>query len=342
MLNRFTQDRGNQLVLGVYIGTFTFSLIVLWSIRSEDGTGGQFVPALSVMIAGLMALASLGLLVYFIHHIIDLIRIPTILAGIRGQLDQQIRKICKNPQGKGDPKEERYIEAVQQTSSRRVGRETVVVSEFEGHIRMIDEDRLYSLFKDEKKAFVWIPRAVGEYLIPGSVLVRIWAAKEQNDHWTKQLRKIVVIDAKRSIYQDPIYGFRQLVDVALKALSPGLNDPTTAEQCLLYLKGALGLIVARELPRMSYQRDGVHYLLKKPSFNDFVGISFNQIVHAGKHDSHVMMSVLSTIDELIPLCPSSERMHALLSPVDTIITNAESPRVQEAARQIRANAVLRK
>ncbi len=316
VLGRFTEDRGNQLVLGAYIGTFVFSLVVLWNVRTD------FIPALSIAIAGVLALIDLGLLVYFIHHITNLLRVSTILSGIREQLDRQFDRSFR---GGADhqPCDQHYAEEIELTARRRTGEEIVVRASAEGYVRYLDEPQLFHELEDVPACAVWVPHSVGDYVVRGSALIRIWSPQKINQELVSRLSRTVTIEPKKSIDQNPLYGIRQIVDVALKALSPSLNDPTTAEECLQYLKGALGKIINSEFPPVRFERNGVQYLVKRPTFDDYLDICFSQIISSGRQDLHVMSALIAVLQELSELSSSPVRSNALQSLITSVRTTVK-------------------
>jgi uncharacterized membrane protein len=310
VLQTFIRDRGNQVVLGVYIGTFTYALLVLRQIRQATADQAEFVPPLAVTGAIGLALVSLGFLVYFIDHAIRSLEVTWILASIRRAVASQLHRL--------------YPHALQPASVEPAppvpsGHETRVTSREGGYLRRVDEDELVAATRDHAE-LVWICPAIGDYVLSGAVLARVWTEGPLDETRAAAVRDAFVIDRERSIEQDPLFGVRQIEDIAVKALSPGVNDPTTAEQCLAVLGDVLVALIDREFPAPLRSDDGgPRYVFTRPSFADYVEACFGQIRRAARTDVHVTRSLLRLLAELATRAPTEDRRHPIQAQVVEIL-----------------------
>lgn len=290
ILRNFTRDRGNQVVLGTYIATFVYALLVLRQVRSET-TGAEFVPTLSIFTAIVLALVSLGLLIYFIHHSSEQMQVSHLLTRIREELDHELNEMFPTTFGSASRAAASPDALLAQYAARRNGRVLEIRSADEGYLRRIDERALTGCLAGAA-SFTSIEVEIGLYVHRGQPLARCWTARA-DDEFEERIRDAFVLDRERSTDQDPRFAFKQLVDIALKALSPGVNDPTTAEQAMDHLVGGLCLLAQREFPHPVRELEGGGILLMRaPSFTDYVDGAFDQIRRAASSQLHVLLYLM--------------------------------------------------
>lgn len=326
VLDRLTGNRTNQFVVGMYIATFTFALLVLRSIRSaEEDPATRFIPALSITVALILSLFCLALLIYFIHHISQALQVGTLMDEIHSDLINHIDTLypssigdaitrASSPHEPGHP--------VMATAPKRLIR-----SQHSGFLRKVDED---ALLNGSLQAVRWLAvrPQVGDFVAHGAVLAEIDNAPSHDEKLDRVIEAAFILDRTRSIEQDPLFGVRQLVDIALKALSPSINDPTTAELALSYLGNALGHLAKREFPSSIRTPDHGDTVLifNRPTWDDFVEASFNQIRRHAGDDVQVTGRLLSVLAHLALQVSIVERYHPLQHQVSEIAaTLADRP-----------------
>lgn len=339
ILRTFTSDRGNQVVLGTYIATFTYALLIMRQVRERTEGQDAFVPALSISMAIALALIGLGLLVYFIHHVSQSLQVSAIYTSITREVEGHIEKLFPSTFGRAsvEPPEPRVL--AQETARYRRGAETVVESGAAGYLRRIDEGQLVEA-ADGEAHLVWVEPRIGDFVERGAALARIWADDPLPKEQYQQVRAAFVLDVDRSLHQDLLYGIRQIVDIGLKALSPGVNDPTTAEQCLDHLGSILAQLAEREFPspvRRTEQRP--LYVFNRPSFGDYAHASLSQLREAAEGQSHVTLHFLEVLRKLADRVPTPERAAPLRSQAEDVLAALPSSGVTQARQQtIRAHA----
>lgn len=245
LLTNFMQDRGNQLSLATFIGTFVYALVVLRSVRAEDEatTSAQdaaatalpgFVPQLSLLVAfGLMAL-SVGVLVYFLNHIPDSIRINTVLRGIGQALLDEIADLHPRTGGGEEARETRPGPPVR---ARRAG-----------YIQFIDFDDLARAARKHGCCLAMQVRT-GDFIHAGLVLARV-VDGPADDTVADAVRDALTIGSARTPAQDPQFLLDELVEIGLRALSPGINDPFTAITALHWVGAATADLAQRDLRKV--------------------------------------------------------------------------------------------
>ena len=237
LVRNFMSDRGNQGVLGVFVATFLYSLLVLRSIRVIGESGDEaFVPHLAVNGAVLLAMADVAVLIYFIHHISDSIQISTLSSRVRDELLDTIDRLYPLPSDAGDEDE-----------VSPPGGGVPVTAHRSGYLQFTDDDALLQRAVDLDLVIAQEVRP-GQFVLQGSVLARVHRREPVDDRVRDAVRKTFHLADTRTPHQDPEFAVQQLTEMAVRALSPGTNDPYTAVNALDDLSAALGRLAERVPP----------------------------------------------------------------------------------------------
>lgn len=302
VMRRFTGDRVNQIVLGAYIGTFVYSLIVLREVRSPEEGASGFVPALSVSVAIALAIVCVGLLILFIHHISQMLQVDLVERQIHDEMLERLDHLYPSMVGEPAAVEDA---AAGDAAEDAAGEGWEIRSTETGFVRSIDDAALLNAER-EGVTRVRIRVAVGAFVAHDDLLATVAGAPADAAETTRAIRKAVVIDATRSAEQDLLFDVRQLVDIALRALSPGINDPTTAEHALYYLGDMLGRLGERAFPSpvRTAPGGGIRIIVARPGWDDFVAASFDQIRESARGNVHVidvLLDVLRRLEHAVPV-----------------------------------------
>lgn len=297
LLANFMRDRGNQLVLGTFIATFIYCLVVLRSVSAAEER--MFVPHFSVMIAVGLAFASVGVLIYFMHHASTSIQAVHVISLVGRDLDEVIRKFFPGrngepgaePPGAAGPPDgfEEEAEPVEATGG--------------GYVQTIDLDGLTEL-ASEHALVIRLLRRQGQFVTAGSPLALVAPAPDPDDadEIGRKINRAFLYGDERTVSEDPEFAIEQLVEVAVRALSPGVNDPFTAVRCIDRLGSSLGLIARRRLP--SFQRfdgDGDPRVFERRlTYAGVCEAAFNQIRQYGGSSVAVTLRLLECIAALGP------------------------------------------
>jgi len=310
VLRQFTASRPNQVVLGTYTATFVYALLVLRTVRSAEEGGAPFVPALSVTTAVGLALLCLGLLIFFIHHMSQSLQVAVILDEVRHELIAQIDEMY--PQGIGQGVPDPPSLAVIRAQLKPNGNLVVVRSHRAGFVRHIDEQTLLEAPLASTQ-WLWIRPRIGEFVACGSIIAELDQSDSAADAVSDQIRRAFVIDRERTITQDPLFGIRQLVDIALKALSPGINDVTTAEYALYHLGDVAGRLAERTFPSAvrTAANGQTQIIVTRPTWDDMIEAAFSQIRQAAANDVHATQTLLQVLHDLALRLSTGSRAHAI-------------------------------
>ncbi|MEP6855043.1 MAG: DUF2254 domain-containing protein [Pedococcus sp.] len=247
LVRNFMADKGNQVVLGVYVSTFLYSLLVLRSIRDvgalDSSSSQPFVPHLAVNGAVLLAVANVAVLVYFIHHISDSIQISTLSGRVRIDLLETVDRLYAATEGEQAPRSSTHTRG--RPSSEPDASAFAVRADGAGYVQSIDDEQVVGL-ATRHDLVVWMSVQPGDHLLPDTALMRV-EPTVLDDEVAADLRGCVLVGDARSPFQDVAFAAQQLTELAVRALSPGTNDPYTAINALDDL--GVGLSTMAALPR---------------------------------------------------------------------------------------------
>ncbi len=313
ILRNFMRNRTNQFVLGFFVGVFAYCLVVLRTIRGGDE--GEFIPSFAVVGGIALALASVGVLIAFIHHIASSIQADNIIAGAFRETMAGMKRAF--PGELGDEEEaETPVE----------WREAIgypIPSRISGYVQHVNADGLLH-FAQKHKTVLRMERGIGEYVAERSPLVSIFSTAPANDETVARLNGLYTIGDSRTIEQDAMFGVRQIVDIALKALSPGINDPTTAVTCLESLGAILISIAHREMPaRVRSDESTVRVIARGPTFARVLAEACDQIRNCARGNAAVLTAMARILGSVARETPSAPRRALLREQIELIAEIAE-------------------
>lgn len=267
LVGNFMADRGNQMVLGVFVATFLYSLLVLRTIRSADDEAGlpAFIPHMAVNLAILLAVADALVLVWFIHHIATSVRVETLAHGVRENFRAVVSRM--HPEEPADD--------VVHTDGLQAGG-ALVTCDSVGFISAIDFTALCAAAESHESVVEILPR-VGDHVLPHEPLARVWPESKAED-MQGAVRRHVRTGDSRSAWQDIRYAEQQVLELAVRALSPGTNDPYTAVNAIEEVAAGVTLAVSRPVPGNTMVKENtarVHYGIVE--MNEIVDMPFDQI-----------------------------------------------------------------
>ena len=317
ILRNFMSDRVTQIVLGIFAGIFTYCLIVLRTIRGGDE--GAFVPNLAVFFGFLLALGGVGSLMFFIHHIASSIQASSIIASVAQETIAAIDRLFPERLGQAPDNDDD-----DQTTRLPNGWDwRGIPAKESGYIQSVNNAGLLKLAQD-KKIVVRMEHGIGTFVVQNTTLVSLALEDPPDQETIAALQEMFSISRHRTVEQDAAFGIRQIVDMALKALSPGSNDTTTAVMCVDYLSAILARLSPRQTPSPYRYADGeLRVIAEGASFESLLAESFDQIRSNAKGNPAVMLRMLGAIQILISLTASPQRRRALSEHVQWIAELAE-------------------
>jgi uncharacterized membrane protein len=312
IMRNFTRSRVTQTVLGIFAGIFTYCLIVLRTIRSGDE--GAFVPSLAVFFGFVLALAGVGALMFFIHHIASSIEASSIIASVAEETIAAIDRLFPEKLGQ-EPDEDEHRDTQCPLAERNW---IAVPAKESGYIQSVNNATILRLSRDNK-TIVRMEHGIGEFVVQGTKLVSLALKDPPAEETIADLQSVFSISNHRTVEQDAAFGIRQIVDIALKALSPGINDITTAVTCVDYLASVLARVAPRKIPSSHRFEDGeLRVITKGPSFESLLAESFDQIRQSAHGDVVIMSRMLDALQLLASLTANPSRRRALREQVQWI------------------------
>jgi uncharacterized membrane protein len=288
ILISFVRDRVTQWTLGMFLGTFSYCIAALPAARSLPH---PFVPVATVTGAMLLAPVCVGWLIYFIHHISNAISVNHIVDRIRRETELVIDELMP------DQRRPFLLDEPLGPSSEKL--EFVIASRQSGYIRFVDIERLRSLAY-AYRVCLRLERRVGHFVPEGFALIRVSRGDRMTDERTLQLLAAIDIGPTRTLQQDAEFGIVQIVDIALRAISPAVNDPTTAISCVDQLSCIVIRWASRAPPR-SYFYDPPHVLrvvIPWITFNGLLDLAFEQIRHYSVADAAVSLRLMRALGDI--------------------------------------------
>jgi uncharacterized membrane protein len=312
VLRNFIRDRSTQVVLGVFVGIFAYCLVVLRSIHNRPDI--EFVPAVAVLLGLVLGFAGIATLVFFIHHIARAVQASHILAAVGRETGATIDRLFPHPldaqldKPPGDHDDETHA------GTREEADDWVeVTADCSGYLQEIDFDRLQRLIGGHDSV-IRAEGAIGSFVIEGGIIARYRPiAGEDHAELHPRIRSCWAIGDHRTLQQDVAFGIRQLVDVALKALSPSINDSTTATMCIDQLTALLVRMAHRRLRYEACIHAGVVRVIPRhPDFGDLLGRAFAQILEHANGNVAVLQRLLEATETLATRIHSPARRRGLL------------------------------
>jgi uncharacterized membrane protein len=294
LLRTFTSDRFVHGTLALFLAAFAFALTVLRSVRDEGNGNTAFVPEISVTVAFALAIASVVGLVLFLAHLAREIRVETMMRRVNLETQETIDRVFADDRPAQEPDPGPASNAVPIRSSSS------------GFLTSVDKDALLRAVK-KCGAVVRLDVQPGSSLVVGVPFATAWAVDEgttlgteTREKLTQELNAALAIGFERTNVQDVGFGFRQLVDVAVRALSPGINDPTTAIHVIGHLSDLLCRLVDRNPgPEHLTDDDGrIRVVLSLPTLRDLLEMAMDQPRTYGAADPAVADRLLGLLHEL--------------------------------------------
>ena len=333
ILRNFMRDRASQIVLGGLAGIFTYCLVVLRTIRGGDE--GNFVPSIAVLIGFGFAIVGIALLIFFIHHIASALQASSIVARVASDTVGAVDRLFPAEVGEPDGRRDHDADLARLDHARWV----TIPAEHPGYIQNVDADTLLDIAR-RHDTVVRMDCAVGDFVIPGLPLASIAtdartpappptrpsspAARDAapSREWTKlaeALTDAFDLGNFRTVEQDASFGVRQLVDIALKALSPGINDPTTAMNAIDHLAVVLARAAVRaDEPELRYDGDAVRVVARGPTFRSLAEGGLSEIRRYAEGHVAVLARLVDVVEALAGLALHASRRDVLTRHLDLL------------------------
>jgi uncharacterized membrane protein len=313
LIRNFMRDRFIQTVLGFFAATFVYCLLIM--LLSDLFATGAYAPVSTLVSTLTIIIVDLVLLILFLHHICVSIQVDTVISGIFSALVGQLESQCEKDKLSPCDQSHRFMlaESLQKPTDQ-------CVSEHDGYLRYVDYDGLI-VFGERNDLLMRINVRAGDYIVSGQVLCEYIS---ESGCSTRQVNSnsFFVIDETRTQLQDLEYSIRQLVEIALRALSPGVNDPFTAMTCIDRLGSMVNRIAHSRLPgEVLSDSNNIPRLIRKcHDYPALVELAFNQVRQSAVNHVDITIRLLETFNSLAHLVPEYKQCSPLRQQASMIMT----------------------
>lgn len=294
LLRTFLRDLVTQVTLGTCVATGIYSLLVLRTIKEYDGT--LFVPHLSVFVALILAIISVAALIRFVHQVAASIQASNVVKAVAHDLDDAIERLFPERlrEGKsqdGDDETHEGIPISQSAGSDRA------FARVEGHLQAIDSGNLVK-FAAQKQVILELLYRPGDFIVRGMPLALVRPENSWSEEFEKQLNRFFIVGSRRTPQQDVECAIQELVELAVRALSPGINDPFTASSCIDRLAASLSRIASRQNPApFRYDSDGqLRVIFRRSTFRGALDAAFNVIRQNSADSVPITINLLEALE----------------------------------------------
>ena len=327
VVRSFLADRPNQTVLGIFIGTFTYALLVLRTVHAAENGVPGFVPAFAVTIAVALVIVSIGALIFFINHAARSIQVSVIL-------DRETRRTMRRIE-EAFPSE---APAAPEVRDAAPGDVLPIVAGRGGYIEAV---HVATLVRAAERADVVVrmTRRVGEYVIAGEDVAEAWPAARCTAALRHAVEHAVLLGAERTPEQDPEFGIVEISDIAVRAMSPAINDPTTAMLCIDRLTELLAHLARRHIPAppVAGRSGRARFIPLGTTFDRALGLAFDQLRYSASDNPAVMRKLVDAIGRLRELVPAPHHA-ALVAHLEAVVratrVEMDNPADQGAVREL--------
>ena len=330
MLRNFIRDRGTQLTLGTFVATFVYAVLVL--VSSGPGPRGDFVPHIGVTVTLALMVADLAVLIYFIHHIATSIQLPQVIASIAADLAEAIETQGGEDAAAGRTGAADNGPSSTELLSRMEAAGGVVTATDSGYLQFIRIRSLVS-FAEEADVVICLNHRPGHFIVQGHPIGTVWPP-EAAPRVNEALGRAHITGPYRTLTQDVSFGIDQLVEIAIRALSPAVNDTFTAMTCVDWLGDNLCKIVKGWYPTRVHRDEAgfIRIIAAQPSYNRLVQRSFEKIRQASLGMPAIMIRQLNAVATIMMETSSPGQRRVLLDQAGMIQRASERSVPEEADR----------
>jgi uncharacterized membrane protein len=318
MVRNFMYDKLNQVVLGTYVSSFVYCLIVLSSLKENENF--HFVPAISVLAALASAVAGIILLVIFIHHVSMSIQSDKVISDISDAMSKSIRKLFPDEIGHEEDKPAPDIDSLKEKYALK----QEVRCKKSGYLQSVDGEGLMNIAQ-EKDCIIVIQHRPGYYLVQDMVICEILCNEEYDNDIFEKIRDDFIIGKVRTPLQDAEFSIHQMVEVASRALSPGVNDPYTAIACIDNLTSVLSFLsgVQYPSPYRFDSEDKLRVIADNLTYAGMMNSAFNQIRQYAEGSPSVMIRLLEAMVNINKFTRNNYQKKQVIQHAEMVMKAAE-------------------
>jgi uncharacterized membrane protein len=342
LLRLFLGDRTTQSVLGMFVGTFVYCVAGALSIPSAEVQPQG--PQLTATVGLYLMLATFASLIVLVQHISTMLQAPNIAAAAGAELLDAVSaempdEVTSGDDGRGELQQRPDLQgspAAPTVKNSAVETEGYPVrARRAGYIQYIDPDILYAVAR-EKNLVVRLLRKPGHFVRRGGMVALVWPASQIDEPLEREIRHAFQIGNVRTPTQDIRYAVNQLTEMAVRAMSPAINDPFTAMTCLDYIGEGLALFIRQgeRTTRAFDMDDRLDFALEPVSLDELLSAAFDMLRHASCDNASVLLHMLETIDVIGQETKAPEARRQLLRHVSLIQAESQAGGLIEQDRQL--------
>ncbi|MEB8329483.1 DUF2254 domain-containing protein [Flavobacteriaceae bacterium KMM 6897] len=325
LLRNFMHERINQIVLGTYIATYVYCLLVLNAVKGTEQF--SFIPSFSVLVAILATIANIILLIIFIHHIAISIQANKVISDISESLSKNLKQFFPEEIGM-EPAENEVpdIEILKKTFPIK----KIITSPKSGYILYADNEGIFDLAK-ENKLLVFLNYRPGDYVVEHMEIGEVYSHGELDDDDFNDFQNVFILGKSRTSQQDPEFSIHQMVEIAGRALSPGINDPYTAITCIDNLTSTLCYLTNVKFPsKFRYDENNeLRVVASNLTFKGMLNVAFNQIRQFAGGSPAVVIRLMEALIIINSLAKTNTQKKALQEHARMVLRVAEKFFVEE-------------
>lgn len=316
IIHHFMRDRATQLSLGVFLATFVYAILSLLTIR--EAVGAEFVPYVSLLVAVILVILSFGWLIFFVNRVAHQLQADNVVAFVAADLESSMQEVLDEGGRDLEPSDE--ADAPEDTDSDKA---QPILAADTGYVQVIHKSRLIRRAA-ETDARVQLLRGPGDFIVKGETIGIAVPARHLEDEDIETFCAQVAVGRQRTIGQDVEFAILQMVDVAIRALSPGINDQNTAVAAVDRLTGVLAFALKEGLPRgILLDEDGNPRLWQKPlAYRGLIDTAFDQIRQSARGNVALSMRLLEGMGTLARIARSDRQREALRLQAESVIGGA--------------------
>ena len=326
LLRRFMVDFPTQLTLGILLSTSLYCLLLLPKIQA---TGKTAEPQLSVMVGILLAVTSMAMLIYFIHHVAVIIQAPHVVASVAKDLNAAIDRLFPLEKSGDCPKELNNKDSLRRLPASADREVITVASQHEGYIQGIDTDNLLRIAEQNEWVLALRSRP-GQFIAAGAPLIDVWVGERSKNNASRlcdlsaDLNNAIIVGIRRTPRQDVVCAIKELVEVAVRSLSPGINDPFTAADCVDRLGAALARLAEKEIGAEPHLDDEntVRLVICPLHFDDILDAAFDQIRQHSRRSVAVTIRLLEALQLIASRVTAPDDVGAVKKQAALVVKNA--------------------
>lgn len=320
LIKNFMHERINQVVLGSYIATYIYCLIVLNTIK--EGSSIEFLPTFSVLLAIIFSIVNIILLIFYIHNTSTSIQSEKVIEKIYNILTNNIKHLFFEEQVKEKKEhEEPDLEKVK----RRFSSCQKIKAPNTGYMEFLNFKYLYDTAK-EKDLLLIIHYKIGDFLVKGTILLEVYSHESLSKKELNKLQDKFIIRSIRTLRHDPKYSFHQITQIAARALSPGINDPFTANACIDKLAAIMCKVTDIKFsPPYQYDHnDNLRIISTVFTFEGMMGAAFNQIRQYSENNPSVSIRLMEAFSIIYEHTSTDLQKESVIKHAKMVLRMAEN------------------